>query len=491
MPGLGHGWKPTLLSGAVLWLHGDAVSGNDGDAIATWPNSAPTGSANDAVQATAANKPLLKKTSNGLNGHNVLRFDGSNDFMRTVVDLGSTGATFFFVARTGGTLTSYGTICGSGGTVGIGADNPTTSIRWGQCLGNAGDGFGSGWGGPASDVLLGNPGGITTNQAYAAAYRYDKVNWTLTGPNAGVYADTTFPSATYKLHIGCEYTTASLAVVNLPFNGDIAEIIIYNRALTDAEVFAVQWYLEAKYFNSTNLTYGPKLWLDADTVSGADGDSVSAWADQSGFSHDYAQATSARQPIVKTGQLNSHRCVRFGDNTKWMTSAWTPTIATGKTIALVAKQGSAISTGYSYPYSFINGTSHDCLIFFNSRSSWYPWSFRFKANAAGNSIGLGSSAGANTTAAQRVLISYDGGTSTITASYNTMKDGSFPAMTSFGSSLAAGIGETLSIIGGDQTASVDSLVPQLDIFELIVWERQLSSRELTLVDNYLKVKYGL
>jgi hypothetical protein len=73
-------WTPVSLGAALTeYLNADSVAGSDGDAIGTF--TATVGS--DATQATAGKKPLLKKASNGINGHNVLLFDGSNDTMVT------------------------------------------------------------------------------------------------------------------------------------------------------------------------------------------------------------------------------------------------------------------------------------------------------------------------------------------------------------------------------------------------------------------------
>ncbi|OGV52013.1 MAG: hypothetical protein A2017_05580 [Lentisphaerae bacterium GWF2_44_16] len=87
-------FSPDDLAGLIEWLDADTISGNDGDAVATW--TARTGA--NAVQATEANKPLLKKGANGINGHNVIRPDGSNDYMSISINLrGYTQWTWFMV----------------------------------------------------------------------------------------------------------------------------------------------------------------------------------------------------------------------------------------------------------------------------------------------------------------------------------------------------------------------------------------------------------
>lgn len=68
-----------LALGPSMLLDADTISGADGDAIGTWSDG--SGNGVDFTQSTASYKPLLKKAANGINGHNVLRFDGSDNRM--------------------------------------------------------------------------------------------------------------------------------------------------------------------------------------------------------------------------------------------------------------------------------------------------------------------------------------------------------------------------------------------------------------------------
>lgn len=72
---LGSTFDPSTVAW-VAAVDADNISGADGDAQSSVASG---GTADAFVQATGANQPLLKKTSNGINGHNVLRFDGTND----------------------------------------------------------------------------------------------------------------------------------------------------------------------------------------------------------------------------------------------------------------------------------------------------------------------------------------------------------------------------------------------------------------------------
>jgi hypothetical protein len=52
-------------------------------------------------------------------------------------------------------------------------------------------------------------------------------------------------------------------------------------------------------------------WYKADSISGSDGDGVSAWTDSSGNGNDLAQAVSLRQPTLQTNELNDLSVVRY------------------------------------------------------------------------------------------------------------------------------------------------------------------------------------
>ncbi|WP_439624079.1 hypothetical protein [Gemmata sp.] len=65
----------------LAFIDADSVSGSDGDAVSSLALS--YGSTSAFTQATGANRPLLKTGANGLNGHNGVLFDKSNDSLNT------------------------------------------------------------------------------------------------------------------------------------------------------------------------------------------------------------------------------------------------------------------------------------------------------------------------------------------------------------------------------------------------------------------------
>lgn len=236
-------FTPSSVTGLELWLDGRDLVGADGTAITTWTKRAGT-SGTDASQAAAGLKPIIKSGGNGLNGNPVARFDGSNDMMLATLDAGSTGFTIYFVGRTGGALTAFGTVVGSGGSVAGGSANPTTGVDWAFAEGSSGT-FGAGWAGPDESVALGAVSGIAINTAFRSRYRTNKVAWSISGPNNGTPADTSFPTATFQVHIACASVFAGAA--QFPFNGDIACILIYSAAVSASDDTAIASYLQTTW----------------------------------------------------------------------------------------------------------------------------------------------------------------------------------------------------------------------------------------------------
>lgn len=235
---------PDQITNLEMWLKADDIVGNDGDAVATWTKSGGT-SGVSPTQATAGQRPVLKKGANGINGVNVVRFDGSNDTLYGTLEAGSSGFTVFIVGRTGGAVGNYDTVVSSGGAVSY--DHPTTGIGWAFARGAAVDGFGAGWGGPTQNVQLGNIAGVTTSQAFYARYRTNKIAWSIDGPNSGTPADTSFPTGTFQFYVGSDGTTTSGTVTPAAYPGDVGEVAVYSRALTDGECAQIKSYLAAKW----------------------------------------------------------------------------------------------------------------------------------------------------------------------------------------------------------------------------------------------------
>lgn len=115
-------------------------------------------------------------------------------------------------------------------------------------------------------------------------------------------------------------------------NGDIAEVLVYSRVLTDQEIQAIETYLRRKWFVASPdeekvfnpaTVQGMALWVNADDVQAKDGEKIAIWADASGKGNDLAwadaavhgsdlaKANIAQQPVLATKALNGRNVVRF------------------------------------------------------------------------------------------------------------------------------------------------------------------------------------
>lgn len=111
-------------------------------------------------------------------------------------------------------------------------------------------------------------------------------------------------------------------------------------------------------FDPTSIS-GLKLWLKADSFSGADGDPVGTWTDSSG-SGNSATSSGSNRPTYKTNILNGLPVIRFTSaSSHYMV---TPSISwTHQTIFIVIK-----GTGTGYPSAFTSGSENGIIYNFTA-----------------------------------------------------------------------------------------------------------------------------
>jgi hypothetical protein len=227
----GASFSPPSISGMKLWLKADALVLNDGDAVGTWADS--SANANDAMQATAANKPTFK--TNIVNGKPVVRFDGVNDYLNLPNAFsGLTAAEVFIVLRLANDPPAVDTKTGLW-TFGSDAQNTHFPYTDGVVY----DQFGT--------TARKNTGDPTTD--FAAAFRlYNVVS------QAGEWTsriNTTQHYTTATNTVG--FTTAPLLGYgnvgggNYYLDGDVAEALLYDSVLSGSNRASVENYLNGKY----------------------------------------------------------------------------------------------------------------------------------------------------------------------------------------------------------------------------------------------------
>ncbi len=105
-----------------------------------------------------------------------------------------------------------------------------------------------------------------------------------------------------------------------PLDGDLAELLVFNRELSADERRQLGRYLGVKYHIATGYGTGllpagvddPLLWLSAEALYNITNNAlVAAWPDLSGFGRDVVQATAGKQPAYVADAFNGLPALRF------------------------------------------------------------------------------------------------------------------------------------------------------------------------------------
>jgi hypothetical protein len=228
----------TSQQGLCLWLKADTgVTANAGAAISTWADQSSNG--NNASQGTGSNQPTLVTSDSTLpNSRPVVRFNGSQGLnVNPAVLSGANSAEFFVVTKVttktpsmARRLWNFGR---STGTIYPNTDGTISSEETASFdLRNLGT--------PPQDLTTYHLYNVSSQNGYWAN-RFNGLLWCETTNNQFVAA-----------------SAPTLGVGNFnnnPFDGDIAEVIVYNTVLTQAQRSTVSAYLGSKY----NLSIAPPV----------------------------------------------------------------------------------------------------------------------------------------------------------------------------------------------------------------------------------------
>ena len=238
------------ISGMSLWLQADAGTTLDGGYVADWADQ--SGKGNDATALDSGQRPLLATATIGGESHDVLRFDGTNDALTlgtSLTDMPRQDHTAFFVtARTGGTTTSTGNLFGFDRTGGRTNDGWYYKFTEGAVNMEAGHG---------SDYAYQLAGPQGNDQFILGEGRYNSTTTTaelwidglLKTSTDSVVAPINTPTYT-RLNIGAfDLPTGDVPATGYTnfFRGDIAEILVFDHALSDTDQAVVRSYLADKY----------------------------------------------------------------------------------------------------------------------------------------------------------------------------------------------------------------------------------------------------
>lgn len=201
--------SPDSLSGLALWLKADALSLADGATVSTWADSSTNGRNATLAQGT----PTFE--TNELNGKPVVRFPANGESSLTFPTLTNIRTVFWVVKETAAAPHFL-----------LGDDNTYHFHR-------------------------GTAGGTLWDAAYASA---NVRNGTTKLNGTGINGTTTALGAGWKVvslvtagNVEASRLSRDRSIAGRSWDGDVAEVIIYDRALTANEEVLVGGYLAQKY----------------------------------------------------------------------------------------------------------------------------------------------------------------------------------------------------------------------------------------------------
>ncbi len=338
-------FQPTYIPNCVLWL--DAADSNTlftdsagtqkvspfNRTVSHWKDKSPSG--NNATNTTA--QPTY--SYNTLNNLNVINFNGAQYLTLSTATMptGSTQCSFFFVVRT----TSLGTQVFF--TYGANPNNTNQNPQ-----------FFYGSGSLTIDTYGSSAISDSTNfvNSYVIVSSRFLTNASEAWDNGASFSGT--PPAGFTLNTGTGWASLGvgrvLSTLNYYLTGQIAEVIIYNRAISTDERQQIEGYLAAKWALNTNLVAGHpyrtnlfetlppfpqvrfplyatngrlspssvgnlSIWFDATDVStlGLSGNLVTSWTSKGLNSVAVSQSTN--NPVYNPNFYRSFPSIRFNFST--------------------------------------------------------------------------------------------------------------------------------------------------------------------------------
>ena len=244
------GWGRDIpASGMVLWLKADSLDLEDGDPVTSWKSDAP--GEYEFTQGTASAQPSFIASSSAVNNMPVIDCDGDDILSKSFeADLNTNEITVFVVAiidsddgNIHGIVESRGSSPVARSGFNIYGRMDGSRERWQL------------WGGAntfwvqvqtAQDSIVPGVADIITGKIYGGDGAGSTANYEIYENGVLAHSDT---GAFYKS------TADPYQLGNVPssfyLNGKIAEVIQYNRNLTDLEQKQVESYLSEKYGIST------------------------------------------------------------------------------------------------------------------------------------------------------------------------------------------------------------------------------------------------
>lgn len=250
------------LTNLDLWLNADDIVADSGNKVSRWAYSDANGTV-ALTQSTADAQPVLVTDGNGFK---YVSFDGTNDLLQKTGFKNyntKTQLTIMIVSKFRGADPEsqnqgdkYSALfipeSGSWGSIYLSPYKNSVRTRFG----------------------VGNSNGVTTYARPAAVTDFSSTFITKDGATQKIYvngsvvttnstAATTLTNNAADLILGKGISGGS----DYFFTGDIAEVLVYDRALTDAEITGVNQYINEKYFTVAEPVAAPTASVPSGTYA--------------------------------------------------------------------------------------------------------------------------------------------------------------------------------------------------------------------------------
>jgi len=225
---------PTDIGGCILWLRADGIIGlSDGDPVGTWADE--SGSGNDISQATEVYKPTYKTGIR--NGKPVVRFDGGDDYLYKDSRLSTSNVGMISMAIYIKSVDTGGFFCS--GKMGANVYHTCRQYNTGNRIYLH-----------TAAIQYYTDNGYAADNWYILSFRGDgsTYKWYKNGSLQ------TWTAGTGYTWWEIVHDTMAVGTIRYssfqnkyPFDGDIAELVVYEADIGDSDRESVESYLNTKY----------------------------------------------------------------------------------------------------------------------------------------------------------------------------------------------------------------------------------------------------
>jgi hypothetical protein len=259
--------------------------------------------------------------------------------------------------------------------------------------------------------------------------------------------------------------------------------------LTTAEMLALGLVGGGGALFSPPKIPGLALWLNADDLTGNDGDAVISWASKEGNAYDFAQATGAKQPALKKALngIGGHNVVRFGGDDLLVLPSAPLTGAAGTVFAVYRLSSSP--TDYQHILSSCDEASVEYTMRIMAFNTAAAPNIAFAAKTTGQ---FADEVRGSTSVAVGTI--YTNVWQSNGSAYAARVNGAAQTMTA----VAGGnngnwfgdVPERDSTVIGALKRTTEAAFFKGDLAELIAYSTELSAAEIEQVETYLNNKYN-